>query len=94
MFITNKSTPDPLDAAIADLFEEMKVVTSDDDEYIAAVTQLTELYKLRELTKPKSISPDVVLTVAGNLVGILAILHFERVNVITSKALGFVLKLR
>jgi predicted nucleic-acid-binding protein len=37
-------------------------------------------------------SPDTLLAVAGNLVGIVAILGFEKANVVTSKALGFVTK--
>lgn len=40
----------------------------------------------------KSVSVDTVLVVLGNLAGILLILNFEKLNVMTSKALPFVLK--
>ena len=37
-------------------------------------------------------SPDTLLVVAGNLVGILLILNFERLDIVRSKAISFVLK--
>ena len=40
----------------------------------------------------KSVSMDTVLVVLGNLAGILLILNFEKLNVLTSKAIPFVLK--
>lgn len=43
-------------------------------------------------SKKWKISPDVLLTVAANLVGIVLILKHEKIDIITSKALNFVLK--
>ena len=37
------------------------------------------------------ISPDTLLVVLGNLAGILLILKFEKLDVIATKAIGFVL---
>lgn len=37
-------------------------------------------------------SPDTLLVVAGNLVGILLILNFEKMDIVRSKAMSFVLK--
>ena len=46
-----------------------------------------------EMLKPTwKFSPDTVLVVAGNLIGILAILNFEKMDIIRSKAISFVLK--
>lgn len=46
-----------------------------------------------EMLKCKwKISPDTLLIVGGNLLGILLILNFEKADIITSKALSFVLK--
>ena len=46
-----------------------------------------------EMLKPTwKFSPDTVLVVAGNLIGILAILNFEKLDIVRSKAIGFVLK--
>ena len=38
------------------------------------------------------IDPNTVAIIAGNLAGIMLILNFEKLNVVTSKALSFVLK--
>jgi len=65
-------------------------------EYVKALEQIEKLYKLRapkpELQKPVSI--DAILAVAGNLAGILLIINYERAHVITTKALGFIIKSR
>jgi len=53
---------------------------------------LTFMEKYRDLTKKTRISPDTLAVVAGNLLGIMLILNHEKMNVITSKALAFVLR--
>lgn len=46
-----------------------------------------------EMLKPSwEIKPDTLLVVGGNLLGILLILNFERLDIVRSKAMGFVLK--
>lgn len=40
----------------------------------------------------RSIDPNTVLIVVGNLIGILALLAFEQSHVLTSKATGFIMK--
>ena len=52
------------------------------------------LMKEADLERRGKISPDTVIMVAGNLAGILLILNFEKVGVITSKAMGLLIKLR
>lgn len=89
------ATLERLDKAIEDIFIDMGGFTSETEEYADMLKKLERLYKLKEQDTPKPmISPEVALTVAANLFGILAILHYEKVNVVTSKALSFVLKLK
>lgn len=46
-----------------------------------------------EMLKPScKLSPDTMLVVAGNLLGIVLILKHEKIDIVTSKALSFVLK--
>ena len=52
------------------------------------------LMKQADLERRGKISPDTVIMVAGNLTGILLILNFEKVGVVTSKAMGLLIKLR
>lgn len=44
------------------------------------------------LTADWKISPDTLLIVGANLLGILLILNHERLDIISTKALGFVIK--
>jgi hypothetical protein len=91
----NSATLERLDKAIEDIFIDMGGFTSETEEYADMLKKLERLYKLKEQDTPKPvISPEVLLTVGANLFGILAILHYEKVNVVTSKALSFVMKLK
>jgi len=84
-----------LEKAIERLHDDMQTVDPDTDKYTKMADNLIKLYKLREHDRaPKwRPSPDVVLTVAANLIGIALIIRHEDVNVISTKALGFVKKL-
>lgn len=44
------------------------------------------------LTSDWKISPDTLLIVGANLLGILLILNHERLDIISTKALGFVIR--
>lgn len=63
-------------------------------DYDIKLDVIERLHKLRdEKPEPKKrVSPDTIAVVAGNLLGIVLILTYEKVNVITTKALGFVLR--
>lgn len=56
--------------------------------------ELNEKYQVyAEMLKPSwKFTPDTLLVVGGNLMGILLILNFERLDIVRSKALSFVLK--
>ena len=83
-----------LDNLILTLLSELDTFGVSDEDFTSKKKSLIELMKLRESNKPKQLSPDALLAAGVNLAGILAILHHEQVNVIASKALGFVMKLR
>lgn len=86
-------TPE-MKAVIDELMREMQQREADSDEYDAMLKRLERLYKLKDQDRPKQVSPDVALTVGANLVGIVLVLQYERIHVVTSKALSFVMKLR
>ena len=81
-----------LEKEISDLLKQMKNCDPSTDEYKMMANALETLCKADSYKKSRSVSWDTILIVSGNLIGIFAILHHEDVNVITSKALGFVLK--
>lgn len=90
--ITTK--PDALQIAIDEALAQLSGIEVDTNEYNDKMTTITELYKLKENNSPKRVSPDTVAIVVGNLVGIALILGYEQAHVVTSKALGFVMKPR
>jgi hypothetical protein len=64
---------------------------------IEATCQLREIeadLKRKELNTPKRVSKDTLVLVAGNLLGIVVILGYEKAHVVTSRAMNFVMKLR
>jgi hypothetical protein len=82
-----------LDSAIDEIIREMDGVTTDTKDYSNMTDQLVKLMKLKkELTSSMKVSPDTLAIIAANLVGIVLIIGHERVNVIASKALSFVMK--
>lgn len=89
-----KPQPTVLDETIDDALAQLKGIEVGSDEYNRKMEQVQKLYALKEKNSPKRISPDAALLVAGNLAGIVLILGYERAHVVTSKALGFVLKSR
>ena len=96
MFIKKKvHEPTPLDEAIANILSEMQGVNADDKEYAAMADQLVKLMKLKKEIEPSwHVSPDVLIAAGANILGILLILNYEKLGIVTSKALSFVAKLK
>lgn len=91
MFNRPTSEPSPLDAAISDVLKQMEDLTPDSEEYTAMVNNLVKLHAIKTERKIR-ISPDVMVTVAANLVGVIAVINHEHTHALTSKALGLVMK--
>lgn len=96
MFTTKKQNEQPgLEEAIAEHIAELRGHPASSETYSDLLTKLERLHAMRVIPKQearKPVSSDALVAVAGNLLGIVAILSYERVHVVTSKALGFVLK--
>ena len=83
-----------LDAEIRAALRELKDLDKKSEEYGTLVDRIAKLHKLKVEEHPKRISPDTALIVAANIFGILLITRYEGEGVITSKALGFIMKPR
>jgi hypothetical protein len=95
MFTRPQKDPDPLDAVIDGLLETMSHYDPDSEEYSKMTDQLVKLYKLKKETTPsKRPSADTLALIAANLTGILIIIGHERAHIITTKAFGFLAKLK
>jgi len=88
----NKREASQLSAAIDRVIDEMEQYGPGAPEYEVAMSYLERLNALKAPTRPKGFSPDQILLVAGNLLGILAIVAYEQHHVMTSKAQNFIMK--
>ncbi len=93
---TEPSTIDVmLDEAIEEALREFNGFSPNQEGYSEAVDAIVKLKTLKdENTSRSRISNDTIVSVVGNLAGILLILNFERAGVVASKAISFVSKLK
>lgn len=93
---TKKTDPksDLLQEAIDSALNDLKGYHANDDEHATVVDQLVKLKSLQDEQKLhwKNIDPNTLVVTGVNLLGIVAILKHEKFEVITTKALGFVMK--
>lgn len=74
-----------LEEQIAAVYTEMNVVGVDSEEYPTMLKHLERLYELKASKKRREpVSRDMMLSVGGNLLGLLLILGYEQRHVITS----------
>lgn len=89
-----KSRSAPLDGQIERISKEMNEVRVDSNEYRKLIVRLDRLYRMKTLERREPVSRDMLIQVAGNLLGILTIVVFETRGTITSKALTELFKVR
>lgn len=96
MFKKTPKPPSALDKAIAELLREMSHAAGDSKQYKKLADRLTELYALRkidsDIKNATAWRPEIVVPAVASVAGILIIVGYERFNVVTSKALGFIMK--
>lgn len=96
-----------LDAEILSLLDKLKETTKDSEDYGKLVDRTSKLHKLKleeEAVRLKSeepperpkplLSPDVMLSVAANIFGILWLTRYEKEHVTNRTVLGWVMKPR
>jgi hypothetical protein len=72
----------------------LRLHQADSQEYAKLLGSVERIHGLMDIKKPSPVSRETLLTVGANILGILLIIKHEDVNVITSKALGFVIRVR
>ncbi len=77
--------------AILSILEEYDPGT---EEYAIILDKLERLYELKKEESKIPINLDSLIVVCGNLLGIVLILNYERLNVITSKAVSLLIRKR
>jgi hypothetical protein len=92
--IFKKTDPSALEEEIHRVLALMaKIDDPTDERYQTLNDMLVSLHKLKESeTSHKRVSRDQILAATVHLVGIVAIINYERIHVVTSKAGSMVLK--
>ena len=86
-----KKKPNEVDVQIEALSNSMKNYPVDSPEYAAAMEKMVVLVKTKNEGK-KPIDPNTIIAVAGGQLQVVLIIGHERLPVLTSEAIGFVLK--
>lgn len=93
MFAKKPKPKTGLETAIDAALEDLEGRDSDSTEYAAIVDQIVKLHALTP-KKDNRVKADTWVNVGGSLLGIFSIIGYEKFNVVSSKALGFVMKPR
>ena len=80
----------PVKEEIERLLAEMTELPTTSDIYQKNLDAIQKLTPLLPKQQPKGVSTDVLIGSLTNLLGIGAVLHHEKLNVITSKAFGWI----
>jgi hypothetical protein len=90
MFQRPKPKKSKLDIAIDDVLSDMENHATTTEEFRKLLERLKDLHKMKETDKPRRPSPDVVIQAATHIIGIALIIRHEQFNIITTKAMSFV----
>lgn len=90
---TSKTEPS-LEQAINRLLTKLETMDPTTDDYSKTADQLEKLYKMRTHKKANTLSMDSLVAAGASIAGIVLILSYEHAHVVTSKALGFVFKVK
>jgi hypothetical protein len=92
MFLPKRNTY--VDNEISKITSQLQDLEPKSEEYDTLLNRLEKLHKMRQDEKPDQLSSDTLALVAANLFGILLIIRHEHVNVISSKAMGTLIRPR
>ena len=83
-----------IETVIGLVTEELTKTKPGTPEFDKISEQLDRLNKIASSRKSDPVSKDGLLAVLANITGIALIINHERLNVITTKAIGFIAKSR
>lgn len=93
--LNRKKDPTPLETVTLKAIEALNNHSPNSEEYGVILERVETLHAMHQDEKSSAkVPPETKATIAANLLGIAMILNFERAGVVTSKAIGFVLKAR
>lgn len=96
MFNLNNKDDNPnLNSIIDQLTVHMSTLPLDDPDYVRCLSALERLHEINDKkSKARGLDPNAVLAASTNVLGILIIVAYEHKHIVTSKALGFIQKVK
>ena len=85
-----KAKKTKLEHEIDSLISSMEEVEGDTEEYTAMAKNVETLCKAKSYVGSDRPDVNTLISVSGNLLGIILILNYEKLGVITSKGMTFV----
>lgn len=88
-----KKKPDQFpqtETELARAYSILATLEPSDEAYRNTLARIQEMHEIHAEKQKSRIDPNTAISVVGNLAGILAIVKFERVSILTSKAVQFV----
>lgn len=86
--------PSQLELALERAIRDLNRHVVADEGYMKTMDLIIKLHKMKIEEKASRVSRDTLVLVGANLLGIFMIIKHEHVNVITSRAIGLLLKPR
>ena len=71
---------------------KLSTLDPDSEEYGKAARNLQALYEARSKRPSKIIEADTIVLALTNILGIVLILNYEQIHVVSSKAISFIAK--
>lgn len=85
---------DPIQETIEAALKEAELHDPASEGYTTIARNVETLAKAKALGESKKLSKDAILGAATSFAGILAVLHYERLAVVSSKAFGLIMKVK
>lgn len=91
---TTPTEKEAFDQEVKHILQQLASMEPESKEYKEAVTNLKTLTEARSQKTKYEVSIDTIVSGTISLLGILLVLNHERLNVITTKSMGFIPKVR
>lgn len=92
MLFAITKAPTRLETSIDKAMDVLDELDVDSEEYAKVLEIVIKLHKMKEEERPSRLSLDTAAIIGANLLGIMMIIRHEHVNVITSRAMGVLVK--
>jgi len=81
-----------LEKEISNLTKKLGVLEPDSKEYQVVADNVVRLCNARSYIKDRFASWDTLAVIGGNLLGIVLVLNYEKLDIVSSKAFGLIIK--